>query len=356
MKENRLRLGAYITVLALGGGVLAYLFFKHALSAVLPFLIAWAIAFATRRAAAAISKRTRISKRVIRAVLAALVSVAFIGAVCLIGWLLVSELWRLLSGLGDGKALRDIVDGITSLGPLGELFDSFGDKLANIFYEILVSVASSLGGAVTSLLGAVPRVVLFVLVTVIASVYFALDLDRINSAVKAALPKKVIGWLCKFRYSVFDVGVKYLRSYLLLMLLTFGIMIVGLTVLARPYALLLSFVISILDVLPVLGVGTVLIPWGIYEVALGDSRIGIGLFILLAVYTLVRQLAEPKILGKQLGVHPVLTLCLVYVSYTVFGIAGILLVPLLVVILNAAFSKNDPTEVDKCADAEHNGA
>ena len=355
MNERKLRLGVYITVLLLGGGAVVYLFLKHALGALLPFLIAWAVAFATRPAAEFISERVRIPKRVLRALLAGVISVAFVGEVCLLVWLLAAELWRLLGGLGDGRALREIVDGITSLGPIGDLFESFGDRVADVFYELLISLATSLGGAVTGLLGAVPKVLLFVLITVIASVYFALDLERINAALRSVLPRGVVDWLSKFRRGFFDVGLKYLRSYLLLMLITFAVMLAGLLILARPYALLLSFVIAALDILPVLGVGTILLPWGIYELALGDARLGIGLFILFAVYELIRQLAEPRILGKQLGVHPILTLFLVYACYAIFGFAGILLVPVTVVLVNVTLSKNDSAEIGQGRPEEHNG-
>lgn len=356
MNEQRLRLGAYITVLILGGGIIAYVIFKHALVAILPFLVAWAIAFAVRPAAAAISKRTRISARIWRGILAALISLASIGALCLLGWLIVAELWRLLSGLGNGEPLREIVDSIATLGPFGELFEAFGDRLADIFYEILVSAASAVGGALTGLIGAVPKVFLFIIIAVIASIYFAIDLDRINSALKAILPERATAWLSDLRRAFFEVGLKYIRSYAFLMLLTFAVMLVGLMILKRPYALLLSFIVALLDVLPVLGVGTVLIPWGIYELALGDTRLGIGLLVLFGVYELIRQLAEPRIMGRQLGVHPILTLVLVYISYTVFGIGGILIVPVLVVILNAVLGKNNSAEVKKSSVSEHNGA
>lgn len=356
MDERRIRRIAYITVAVLGIGALLYLGLKHALWAILPFLLAWMIATATRPLAERISSRTGLPKRAVRVILTVLISLSFIGGACLVIWALASELWRLLGGLGDGSVLRRIVDGISSLGPLGDIFDSFGERLSDVFYELLVSVASRLGGAVTSLIGAVPRALLFILITVIASVYFALDLEGINRAARRITPPGLYSLLLRMRRGFFDIGLKYLRSYLLLMLLTFAVMLTGLLILGRPYALLLAFVIAALDVLPVLGVGIIILPWGIYELALGEARVGIGLFILLAVYELIRQLAEPKIIGKQLGVHPVLTLFLVYASYTVFGIGGILLVPISVVLINIALGKNNSAKIEKLTAPEHDGA
>lgn len=355
MGEEKIRKWVYIIALILGGGVVLYLFFRYLFSALLPFLIAWAIAFAVRPLAVRVRRRVKLPERVISAVLAALISVAAIGAVSFAVWAIGSELWRLLAGLGDGSPLRKIIDGITGSGLLGDIFDSFGDRLADIFYELILSLATSLGGIVTAWLAAVPKIFLFILITVIASVYFALDLERVNRAVKRFLPSGIFSRLAGLRRGAFNVGIRYMRSYLFLMLITFIVMLGGLLLLGRPYALLLSFVIAALDVLPVLGVGTVLVPWSVYELFFGERGVGVGLIVLFLLYQLIRQLAEPRIIGRELGVHPLLSLLLLYVGYAVFGIVGILFVPLFVILINA-FDKPDATEVDQLAAPEHNGS
>jgi predicted PurR-regulated permease PerM len=121
-------------------------------------------------------------------------------------------------------------------------------------------------------------------------------------------------------------------------------MLTGLLIMKTKNALLLSVIIAILDLLPIIGVGTVIVPWSIVELLLGNTGIGIGLIILLAVHELIRQFAEPKIIGKNLGVHPLVSLLLLYVGYSVLGFVGILFVPLLAVVLNIFFDKNDVTE------------
>ena len=347
MEERKIRIAAYIVALIIGGGALLFLFFKHLFLVVLPFLLAWALAFAVRPIAESIGKKIKIPKRVLRAILAVLISLTVIGIVGLLVWAISAELWRLLSGLGSGNALRELVDRITSAGIINKFFDTFGDRLGDVFYELLISVATALGKAITSWVGAVPKILLFILITVIASVYFALDLEGVNLAVSRIAPPSVYRFLKGIKNGAFSVGVRYLRSYLILMLMTFVIMLVGLLVLGRPYALLLAFVISALDVLPVIGVGTVLIPWGLYELAFGEVSVGIGLIILFFAYELIRQLAEPKIIGKHLGIHPLLSLLMLYVGYSLFGIVGILFVPAAVVLINVTLSKNDTAEVEE---------
>jgi len=117
-------------------------------------------------------------------------------------------------------------------------------------------------------------------------------------------------------------------------------MLAGLLILRANNAVLLSVVIAILDLLPIIGVGTVLVPWSIVELLLGNTGMGIGLIILLIVHELIRQFAEPKIIGKNLGVHPIVSLLLLYVGYSVLGIVGILFVPIIAVAVNIYFDKS----------------
>ena len=114
-----------------------------------------------------------------------------------------------------------------------------------------------------------------------------------------------------------------------------------------PYALLLSLVTAALDLLPVIGVGTVLLPLAAVELALGRAGIAIGLVVLFAVAAVVREIAEPKILGKNLGIHPVVTLLLLYLGYSLFGLVGVFLVPIVTVVIEPLINKENTAKVDK---------
>ena len=356
LEQSSVQKYAAITIIILGGGALVYLFFRYLFLLLLPFLIAWGIAFMTRPLADKINSKTALPRRVIRVILAFLTSLSLIGLISLITWLLAAELWRLLSGFGDGAGIRGLIEAITEGGILGGIFEVFGDRIADVFYEFAVSIASSLGQIVSGWLGAVPKIFLFILVTVIACAYFALDLERVNAFFVRLLPKRVISWLSLLRRGFFSAGVSYVRSYLTLMALTFGIMLVGLMILGEEYSLLLAFIISFADLLPVIGVGTVIIPWSIYEIALGSDGRGIGLLILFGVYEIIRQLLEPKIVGKNLGVHPLLSLVLIYIAYSLFGFGGILIVPIAIVLIKIGLGKKYSAEVDKGRSTERDSA
>lgn len=355
MKRGSIRTFAYVTVSVIGGGLAIFLFFKYIFLLVLPFLIAWGIAFSTRPMAAALQKKIKLPAPFLRTVLAILISITALGVIFFAIWGLIAELWNFLSGIGEGDAIRELIDSITSGGFFGGVFDSFGNAVGEVFYNFIISIATALGTMVTSWVSAVPKVVLFLVVTVISTVYFALELELVNEMLSRILPKGVYQWLAKFKRGFFSVGLKYVRSYLFLMLITFAVILVGLVILVRPYALLLAFVIAVLDLLPVIGVGTVLVPWSVYEILLGDRGIGIGLLILFVVHTLIRQFAEPKIVGKNLGVHPIITLALIYIGYSLFGFIGILFVPIATVLIDITLGKENTTEVDKPAGPERDG-
>ena len=335
---------SYVIVTVIGGGLILFLFFRYVFALILPFLIALLVALLTRAPASKLSRLTHVGCRFWRVVLSVLIAASLIALIGLLVYLAAGELWQLLRTLGEGDALRDFLDGITSGGIFGDILDGLGD----VVYNLLISFATALGSQLSGFVTAVPSAILFLVLTLIATVYFSLDLEGVFEWTRRILPPAACEWLKRFKDSFFSVIIRYIKSYLLLMLITFSVILVGLVILAREYALLLALVIAFLDLLPVIGVGTILIPWGIFELTLGDAAVGVGLIILFIFHELVRQLAEPRILGKSLGVHPILTLMLFYFGYSLFGFIGILLVPIVSVVLKVTLTKEDSAKV-----AEH---
>ena len=129
------------------------------------------------------------------------------------------------------------------------------------------------------------------------------------------------------------------------MLITFGIMLIGLFILGIERAALIAVIIALLDLFPILGVGIVLVPWSIFELALGNNGRGIGLIVIFVSYTVIREIIEPKIIGKSLDVHPALTLVSLYVGYALFGGLGLIVFPILAVLVCQLFKKDKSTEV-----------
>ena len=126
--------------------------------------------------------------------------------------------------------------------------------------------------------------------------------------------------------------------------LTAAELLIGFLLLSVDYAVLLALITAVLDALPVLGVGIVLIPYAILSFAMGNTVTGIGLLILYGVITVVRQIAEPRLVGKSLGLHPILMLIAFYAGWRLFGVAGVLIGPLLAMVIKSLAARGAPEQ------------
>jgi predicted PurR-regulated permease PerM len=121
----------------------------------------------------------------------------------------------------------------------------------------------------------------------------------------------------------------------MLMALTFSECFIGLSLIGIPYALVISLFIAVVYILPVLGTGTVLVPWSVVCLVMGKTTTGISLLALYLVIMVARYIVEPKIIGVQLGLHPLVALIAMYVGLKALGVAGLLLGPAIVVTVQA---------------------
>ena len=117
----------------------------------------------------------------------------------------------------------------------------------------------------------------------------------------------------------------FFLAQLKIMGIVFVILLIGFFILRSPYAFLLALLISFLDLLPVLGTGTVLIPWALIVLVQGNFHQGIILIILYIVCLLARQLLQPKIIGDSIGMDTLPTLVLIYTGYKLKGMSGMIL-------------------------------
>ncbi len=348
MKE-RLDILSKAVICIIGCLALGYVFLKYLLVLFLPFFFAWGMAFAVRTPAKGLSRRTGIPARIWRALLSVAISGLMLFLLGFLVWKLLSEGWRILARIGsEGEVLKTVERVMNPRGALsGFLPEGLSEVISLAADGAVAKLSSAFGDFAARLIGALPSFFLFIVISLIACVYFALDLERVNTFVKGKLPNSVFSALVKFKASLFGVGIKYARAYILIMLLTFAICLTGLLLLGVEYALLIAVLISVLDILPVIGIGTIFVPWAVFQLVFGSRALGFGLIILFLIAEFIRQLAEPKIMGKSLGLHPIVSLVLLYGSYSLFGLLGILLIPCAVVVINALVRKNNAPEVAK---------
>ena len=220
-------------------------------------------------------------------------------------------------------------------------FINFSEKTELFLEKMSLGAVSKIAGSVTSefasgipsLITAVPQFFVFILITVVATCYFTLDLKKTNSFILFQLPEKARKIAKEIKNTFFDTVVKYIGAYAAIGTLTFGELFIGFLFICRRYAFVLALAVALLDILPLFGSGAVLIPWAIYEFFVGDKLRCLGLIILYLAVTVVRQVTEPKILGSVMGIHPLIMLFAVYAGAKLMGFTGIFIFPVITIII-----------------------
>ena len=357
--DNEYRRAANITVIVAGMIALAYLFLKYALSATLPFLLAIPVAALISPTAKKLSKKLKISEKLIAGVLVIIVflSLSFILYYAGIG--LAEEIGSLIDRLSrDPEAIVSAIDGFADalsrltgrFGFLKRLADSESVQrlgldidrlLSDALNSTFTSLTSALPSAAMGMVSKIPSALLSTVVFLFSCFYFSTDGKKIGDYFASLLPdhqRKKLPALkerCKHTLS------SYCKAYLLIMLMTFAEVLVGLSILKVRYALLMSLIIAIVDILPILGTGTVLIPWAIFAYVMGDGGLGTGLLILYAIVLILRQLIEPKIVGSSLGLHPLATLASIYLGIKLIGLGGIFIGPAAALLIKGISGDSD---------------
>ncbi len=210
-----------------------------------------------------------------------------------------------------------------AVAPLQNTLQSLASKLTQVL--------TSLAGSVVNILSALPEMLMFAMFTLIASFFIAKDKEAIQGFVAKQVPAVTYGKFTALKNSMFRTLVGFLKSQGILMFLNFSECFLGLTLIGIRYAFVIAMVIAIVDILPVLGSGTVLVPWAVVSLALGNTRTGISLLVLYIVITVVRYIVEPKIVGSQVGLHPLMALIAMFVGLKAFGVTGLIMGPVIVV-------------------------
>lgn len=143
-----------------------------------------------------------------------------------------------------------------------------------------------------------------------------------------------------------DAGIAYLRSQLIIMAIVAVICVLALLILKNDYAFLIGLGIAILDALPILGIGLVLIPWTIISLIQGKLYVAAILFTAYLICQIIREVLEPKLIGNRIGIKPLYTLIAMYVGIKLFSIAGFILGPIGLVIITTIYDavKDKPDE------------
>lgn len=306
-----------------------------------PFLLAAALAWLLEPVVRFLTARCRLPRRLA----AALGVLAAAGLLMGVGALLLWRLWYELTQLvGQLPALLAELGGLTHQMEdwLYRLFVALPDQLreparqaAEALGQSLLALPGWLGESVVSwvvqALASLPSAGLFLFTAFLAAYFFIAGRPGLRAAFAQLPPlwqKRLERWK---QVTVQAVG-GWLRAQGLLVLATFAQVAVGLLLLRVEPALLLAGLTALVDALPIFGSGAVLLPWGLWTLLSGNYPLGLGLFLLYGLVTLVRSLLEPRLVGQRAGLPPLAALVSMYAGFRTFGVAGMILAPLATVV------------------------
>ena len=348
--------------------ILGFLFYKYAFGVCFPIMFAFVVAVLLQRPKNFIVNKTPIKK-------------GFASTICVFALMLIAAAIVVLIGVRAAEEVRGFIDYVTIqfsnldnivntienalmsfVGKLPEFIsETATESLAAIFTQIREFIAGTatelpeqltgslsgfdfswLSAPITGVLSTatrIPSIIISIVVTIVLACFMTADYDLITRFVYCQFPKEKRKDLTRAKQLLkMNLG-KMAKAYALIMLVTFTEVFIGLTILKMiglfnsSYIAVIAVVTAIVDVIPVLGTGTIVLPWAAYSFITGNIGMGIGLLVLYAVVTVIRQIVEPKLVSNQLGLPPFVTLIAMYLGLKIIGVLGVFILPIIAIML-----------------------
>ncbi len=332
---------------------------RYALGVLMPFLIAFLISLLLKPAVAFFHDKLKLPRGVAGIVLVVLFY-------ALVGFLLIIGVQLFTSAKSFFLMLPSLYT--YSIVPwMNRVFDSLQEFAGHLdpdaaaaYNAISANITTSLGGAVVNISKQVvtwvtsstlkaPKFLLNVLIMVISTIFLTVDFPKINAFVQRQLSERWRTLLHNARVQLGRTLWSYLRSYAMILSITFVEIFLGLSIIGINNAAGIAIAIAVFDILPVVGSGIILLPWTIYTFISGNLTTGLGLAILYVVVIVVRQVMEPKIVGDRVGLHPIVTLLAMVLGTYLFGGIGLLGLPITIALIHA-LNKQGAIHLYKMAD------
>ena len=325
----------------------------------MPFIIGWFLAMLANPLVRFLEDKIKVKRKAG----SALVIVSVIAGICFGLYMVGSRMMKEAVELADvlpqmwhsaeiefisvKEKWSDVIDSFPKevVMKVGELADGLGKEVSTVIGKLSVPTADAVGNFAQNIPGAIIAVIMCLL----SAYFFVAEKDYVTNLVKKYFPAY---WGRKFallKKTTVDVIVGYLKAQFKIEIWVYLILVVGLMILKVRYSYLIAILIALLDILPVFGTGTILIPWAIFKVLNGQYIFALGLLIIWGVGQLVRQIIQPKMIGDSMGMAPIPTLILLYLGYKIAGVIGMIVaVPLGILVLamnDAGFFDNSKKSI-----------
>lgn len=315
----------------------------------MPFLIAFIISLMIEPAIKYLMRKTNMTRKMSSIIIFVIVFSIIIGSITWGIISLISESTNLLQTLNIyiDKAYTQIQSAIGNLGITRiSISNNVLDIAQNASKEILFKISTWLTQFLTNLINvitSIPVIVIYTVITVLSLYFICTDKIYILDLMEHHMSKK---WVQKIGIHLKEITKSlggYLKAEAMLILVSFIISLIGLYIfkfigMNVKYPLLMALAIGFVDALPILGSGSVMVPWAIISALNGDIKLGVAIIILWIIMSIVRQLLEPKIVSGKIGIHPIFTLIAMYTGFKIIGVMGMLVGPIVLIILKSIFA------------------
>lgn len=306
-----------------------------------PFIAAYVISLLVNPMADGLEKRFRLPRGVC-AILVIVLTVGVLGGIVTgIVWKIVDELRNVYEDLpviyvnirSTWLRISDIFSDVVSMLP--ENLQAVFDDASNQFLDWLADIATNteLMRSAGNVAKKLPNIFIAAVVFLLSLYFMVADSKSVSAVVKKPFSAAIVARMSEFRTQIKKYVGGYVKAQLTIMCISFTILLIGLSILKIDYALVIALATAVFDALPFFGSGAVLLPWAVISFITGNIVHGIGLLIIYLSVILTRQFVEPKIVSKNIGMHPILTLMSMYVGFKIFSIGGMILGPLVMVIV-----------------------
>lgn len=326
---------------------IAILVVRYLLLWMMPFVMAFIVAALLQTPLKWLVKITRGSKKFFSVVLVVLVVLLLAGLVAVIGWQIIVNISNFFGDKSSIHMLESTVLSITNnIQKLPAKFSSVLSQQALVsMQKSITGISSDLTGYLTThftsaaasvatfLATELPMLLVSFVVWVVASIFLSIDYQKVVSFLMRQVPERHTELVRTTRDLCTNTVFKLLGAYLLLMCITFAELSISFAILGIPYMFLVAALIAIVDILPVLGTGTILIPWAFISLAMGNVRMFIGIGLTYVIITVIRNILEPRLVSMQIGLNPLITLFFMFLGLKAVGIIGMLIFPVTVMIL-----------------------
>lgn len=321
---------AYLCIVAAG----VYLAFKYLLPISIPFIIGVCIAVLVVR----LSNWMRMPNRLVRIGLTILIygiMGLLIGLLAVKGVSAAGGIIQWLPQVYEHKLYPFVsyctdwfYDTIPHFDPaLIAVLESAEEGLISALKTLIANLSGAAVGFVSGLAKGIPNLIFSMLAMIFSTVFIVGDYEGILRFASDNIPENYKAVLKKVRFYLTDTLFVVIRSYVLIMLMTFAELSILFWVFGIEHGIVKAAAIAVFDIMPILGTGGIMIPWAIISLVLGYTRLGIELFVIYAIVTVVRNYMEPRIVGAQLSLHPIISLVSMFIGLRLFGFWGLFGMP-----------------------------